>query len=168
MNRHRSYSLLALAALLALAGCASSGLGGGELARKDKPPEPAIFSWTSNEGGTSGRMVAALPHALYTGRFFRISRTTEREMLSPLWEGWPEGWTDWPYWTRPWPAPYDAVQFLVSYTGKVVANLATDDGRRMRCRFHLADPAAGMPGGGRGECQLSDGRTIDAVLNRAP
>lgn len=166
MSRSGKCVSLALA-LASVAGCASTstGMGAGEITAKGKAPEPVIFRWTSRDGGASGRMVATLPDAVYTGRFVRISRATEREMLAPLWEGWPEGWVDWPYWSGPWTAPYDAVQFIAYYTGKVVANLATDGGRRMRCRFHLSDPKSGMPGGGRGECQLPHGRTFDAVLN---
>ena len=167
VNRQAKYLCLALA-LASVAGCASTsaGMGAGEIDVKGRPAEPAIIRWTSSDGGASGRMVATLPTAVYTGRFFRISRATEREMLTPLWEGWPEGWGDWPYWSAPWPEPYDRVQFIAYYTGKVVANLAADGGRRMRCRFHLADPKAGMSGGGRGECQVLHGPTFDAVLNR--
>ena len=35
----------------------------------------------------------------------------------------------------------------------------------MRCRFLLFSPSAGMMGGGQGECQLSDGRTINATFD---
>lgn len=151
---------------LALAGCTTTGMGGGELTAKGKPAEPVLFSWKSSDGGLSGSMVATLPDATYTGRFFQIARQTRREILAPMWEGWNEGWSDWPYWSQPWPAGYDVTQFITYYSGKVVANLETRGGGRMRCRFHLGDPVAGMPGGGRGECQLSGGRVIDAVLNR--
>jgi hypothetical protein len=34
----------------------------------------------------------------------------------------------------------------------------------MRCRFQLDKPAAGMSGGGQGQCTLTDGRMVDAVF----
>jgi len=32
----------------------------------------------------------------------------------------------------------------------------------MRCKFQLVHPSNGMAGGGRGQCQLPDGTTIEA------
>ena len=87
-----------------------------------------------------------------------------REVLAPMWDGWNEGWHDWPYGGEPYPDTYDATQFITYYSGKVVANLETGGGRRMRCRFHLVDPRSGMAGGGQGECQLSGGRIIHATF----
>lgn len=149
-----------------LTGCATSGVGAGDLSSTGQPDEPVLFSWKSKDGGMSGRMVATLPDATYAGQFFQITRQTVHESLAPLWDGWPEAWDDWPYWYRPWPGTYNLTRFITYYSGKVVANLETDAGQRMRCRFHLADPVAGMSGGGQGECQLPDGRHIDAIFNR--
>lgn len=149
-----------------LAGCATSGVGVGDMASTGTPTEPVLFSWRSKDGGITGSMVATLPDATYTGQFFQITRQTVRESLAPLWDGWAEAWDDWPYWYRPWPGTYNVTQFITHYSGKVVANLETDGGQRMRCRFHLANPAAGMSGGGQGECQLSGGRHIDANFHR--
>lgn len=159
---------VAAAVTLALAGCATTtaGMGGGDLHAKSGPELPVLFSWTSPDGGISGNMVATLPNATFTGPFVQMTGETRREVLSPLWVGWNEGWNDWPYWTRDSLGPYDAVRFTRSYSGKVVANLRDDGGRFMRCRFHLDDPARGMAGGGLGECQLAGGRTVDAVINR--
>lgn len=53
-------------------------------------------------------------------------------------------------------------QFITRYTGKVVATLQTDVGKRMRCRLHLIAPARGMAGGGAGECQVQGGATVHA------
>jgi hypothetical protein len=44
----------------------------------------------------------------------------------------------------------------------VVANLGAPGGEHMRCKFQLAHPSEGMAGGGRGQCQMPDGKTIDA------
>jgi hypothetical protein len=70
------------------------------------------------------------------------------------------GWTDWP-WGPPGP------DFVTVYSGRVIANLEGPDGQRVRGRFQLNDPAAGMRGGGQGQCRLSDGSTLDAVFPRA-
>jgi hypothetical protein len=37
----------------------------------------------------------------------------------------------------------------------------------MRCRFDLAQPSEGMAGGGRDQCQMPDGKTIDATVPTA-
>jgi hypothetical protein len=51
---------------------------------------------------------------------------------------------------------------VTHYSGKVVANLAASDGKHMRCTFRLVHPDGGMSGGGTGQCQMPDGKTIDA------
>lgn len=167
MNKSLAIGAAMLASLVILGGCTTMGTGEGDVARNSKPDTPVHFTWKSTDGGISGSMVAVLPDVTYRGRFFQITRQTRRETLAPMWDGWNEGWYDWPYWSQPWPAPYDVTQFITYYSGKVVANLATHDGQRMRCRFHLADPVGGMSGGGLGECQLSDGRVINAVFDRS-
>lgn len=148
---------LSLALAASLAACTSTGIGSGELAHEGQPDEPAVFSWTSTDGGISGTMTATLPDAVYEGRFFQITQQTQSEALAPMWDGWDRGWTNWPYW-----GPLDADQFTTRYSGKVVANLQSPTGQRMRCRLHLVKPAEGMEGGGDGECQLRGGGTIHA------
>ena len=162
------YQLIAagLLTLMVLAGCATTGMGRGEMTAKGESAEPVLLKWRSMDGGLSGTMTAILPDAIYTGRFFQITRQTTREALVPMWDGWNEGWYDWPpYWGEPYPDTYDATQFITYYSGKVVANLETSDGRHMRCRFHLVDPRSGMACGGQGECHLSDGRVINATFD---
>lgn len=162
----KPYQLIAASvlALMVIAGCTTTGIGRGEMTAKDKPAEPVLFSWKSTDGGISGTMVTTLPDATYTGKFFQITRQTQSETLAPMWNGWSVGWYDWPYWSQPYPAMYNATQFITYYSGKVVANLETNGGQHMRCRFHLANPASGMAGGGQGECQLSGRRIIDATF----
>ena len=160
------YGIIAasLVTLMILAGCATTGMGRGEMTAKGGVAESVLFKWKSMDGGLSGTMTAILPDAIYTGRFFQITRQTTREALVPMWDGWNEGWYDWPYDGEPYPDMYGATQFITYYSGKVVANIETGGGRRMRCRFHLADPRSGMAGGGQGECQLSGGRVINATF----
>ncbi len=162
----KPYQLIAASALAltVLAGCTTTGMGRGEMITQGRLAEPVKFSWKSTDGGLSGSMVATLPDATYTGRFFQITRQTQQETLAPMWDGWSAGWYDWPYGDQSYPPMYTATQFVTYYSGKVVANLATGDGQRMRCRFHLANPAKGMSDGGLGECQLADGRIISATF----
>jgi hypothetical protein len=48
----------------------------------------------------------------------------------------------------------------------MVANLASPGATHMRCKFQLVHPSDGLAGGGSGQCQLPDGKTIDATLAR--
>lgn len=153
---------LAATAVAMAAGCTITGLGEGEMSLKGMDEEPVMFSWQSNDGGITGTMTAALPDATYSGHFFQITQQTRSETITPLWSGWSTGWLDWPYWGWGRFGPYDWTQFATRYTGKVVANLGSSDGRRMRCRLHMARPMDGMSGGGDGECQLQGGATIHA------
>jgi hypothetical protein len=121
-----------------------------------------VFSWISTDGGISGSMSASVATENYEGRFFQITQQTRSEVLLPLWTRWHRGWYDWPYWGGIHSMPYRATEFVTQYSGKVVASLESADKHYMRCRFHLVDPARGMSGGGEGECQLSDGRTVSA------
>lgn len=166
MNKSSAMGAVMLASLAVLGGCTTMGTGEGNVSRNHAPGTPVRFAWKSTDGGISGSMVATLSGAAYTGRFFQITRQTQRETLTPMWDGWNEGWYDWPYWSQPWPATYNVTQFITQYSGKVVANLKTNGGQRMRCRFHIAEPVHGMSSGGSGECQLSDGRVINAVFDR--
>lgn len=152
-------SALLVALALTLNACTTTGTGGGQIATAGGAELPVGFSWKSNDGGISGSMTATLAASHFAGRFFQITQQTRREVLTPLWTHWRQGWYDWPYWG---PYPYPATQFITHYSGKVVATLEADDKQRMRCRFHLVDPSQGMSGGGEGECQLSDGRTVRA------
>ena len=154
-------ALIASATVL-LGACATSGMGGGELTARGKATQPVLFAWKSDDGGIRGTMVATLPDATYRGRFFQITQQTQRSTILPLWDGWQQGWYDWPYWSDGVDGPDVAMQFITRYSGKVVANLRTDAGARMRCRLHMASPSRGMAGGGEGECQIAGGATVAA------
>jgi hypothetical protein len=158
---------LLLVVLLVLVACTTTGSGGGQVTGGDKTDRaPVSFRWTSTDGGITGSLAASIAEAQFQGQFFQITQHTRVEALAPLWTHWQRGWYDWQYWGRRWPEPYPPTQFVTHYSGKVVATLEAAGGQRMRCRFHLADPARGMSGGGEGECQLTDGRLISAVFAR--
>ncbi|MHB1620589.1 MAG: hypothetical protein ACYCTY_11520 [Sulfuricella sp.] len=170
MNKSVAMGATMLASLAILGGCTTMGTGQGDVARNHQPGAPVHFTWKSTDGGQQGTMTATLQDAVYQGRFFQITRQTQREMLTPLWVGWNDGWGDWPYWGGPFAGgafqgSYDTTQFITHYSGKVLANLVGPNKRRMRCRFLLYSPSAGMAGGGQGECQLLGGRTINATFD---
>lgn len=159
-SRARAAALLLSCTGMMLAGCTSTGMGGGDLVRGGKPSVPVLFSWASKDGSIDGTMTATLPEATYQGRFFQITQTQNSTSLEPMWDGWTPGWVDWPYWGSS--DVFDAVSFITLYSGKVVANLRSPGGDSMRCRFHMIHPESGMQGGGAGECQLASGGTIQA------
>lgn len=150
-----------------LSGCMTptQGMGGGELDQKGQPDEPVMFSWRSQDGGISGTLVATLPNATYTGPFVQITSQTQRTVVAPIWLGWQDSWVDWPLGALDGPGD-DWTRFTRVYSGKVVANLQNAGGKRMRCRFQMNSPVLGMAGGGQGQCQLSGGRVVAAVINR--
>jgi hypothetical protein len=158
---HRTVKLT-LPALLALAaGCTTMGTGFGSTA---SGADSVAFSWKSSGADpVTGTMNATLADGqTYSGQFFEITKDTRVENLGPLWSGWRPGWgfgafDDW-----------DAgPTFVTHYSGRVVANLGTAGGAHLRCKFELAQPSAGMTGGGRGQCQMPDGKTIDATFPTA-
>lgn len=161
MNTARRFALLAVLSTL-LAACTTTGTGGGQVAVAGGQEQPVAFTWTSTDGGISGSMTAILPGQTFQGRFFQITQQTRGDSLTPLWLHWRHGWHDWPYWGHPGGPPYATTQFITHYTGKVVATLEAPDQQRMRCRFHMIEPVRGMSGGGEGQCQLTDGRTVRA------
>ncbi|TFW30412.1 hypothetical protein E4L96_00065 [Massilia arenosa] len=101
--------------------------------------------------------VAIAGDATYTGPFVQVTAESRLETFEPMWRGWRRGWGDW---------GFPETAFVTHYSGRVVANLGGPNGDRMRCRFVLSDPSAGLSGGGQGECQLAAGRRIDIILNR--
>jgi hypothetical protein len=152
---------LGLPLLVALAaGCTTMGTGFGSTA---SGTHPVNFSWKSSND-VSGSMNATLSDGkTFTGEFFQITSDTTADNLGPLWTGW-GGYGvwggDWSYWDA-------GPEFITHYSGKVVANLSAPDGLHMRCNFQLVHPSNGMAGGGRGQCQLPKGNTIDATFPKA-
>ena len=150
-------ALLPLAALAA--GCTTMGAGFGSTA---SGADPVTFSWKSSDP-VSGTMSATLSGGqTYSGQFFEITNDTQVDNLGPLWTGWRRGWGFGAF--DSWDA---GPSFVTHYSGQVVANLGTAGGAHMRCKFELARPSEGMAGGGRGQCQMPDGKTIDATFPTA-
>jgi hypothetical protein len=156
--------LFALASLV-LAGCQSAGTGSGNVRGTRKP---VAFTWQSTDS-VSGDITATFGTGdVYKGTYFQITRDTRVDRLEPLWDGWGRPYTrtgprtGWRYWDRDMDR-----EFIKEYSGRVLANLRSENGNHMRCRFTLISPSRGMAGGGEGRCQLSDtGTEINAEFPR--
>ena len=147
----------AVCAGIALSACTSMGTGSGSVTQGG---EPVTFAWTSSHFGLKGTMTATLAgRQTFSGPYLEITRELRNDDLYPLNAGWPFGWADWDGWSA-----FEEPAFATQYSGRVMANLQAADGRRMRCRFQLSSPFDGMTGGGRGECQLDNGRTVTAMF----
>jgi hypothetical protein len=156
MFKRACSNLVSLLPLLLGAGCTSMGTGYGTTAAGNNPVQ---FDWKSSDD-VSGILHATLADgSVYTGTYFQITDNTSADSLEPLWDGWGDGWGygGWGYW--------DTGQDLIThYSGRVVANLVDPAGKHIRCKFQLVHPTNGMAGGGQGDCQLPDGKTIIASL----
>ena len=159
--RRAALCTLLAGAGIALGACTSMGSGSGFAAPGN---EAVSFSWKSDDGsGTSGRMWATLADGtIFSGDYLEITRQAASPGLEPGWQRWDRGVVSDLRTEEEMPA-FDASTL---YSGRVLANLRSGDGQRMRCRFHLIVPSEGMGGGGQGNCELDDGGSVDAVFPR--
>lgn len=159
---------LPLAAMLASTACSTTGTAVGKLDEPAGKKEAVTLVWKSDASDPDrGKISGTLPDGThYSGKYFEVIKTAEADVYGPAWEGWRPYWSGWAYrgYTGPiaeldWPA------FVEIYTGRVIANLSSDDQQtRLRCRFSIDSPRAGLVGGGTGDCQLSDGQEIEHVV----
>jgi hypothetical protein len=144
---------LVLATLsLVLSACQTAGTGTGNVRGTRKP---VAFTWESTDS-VSGNITATFGTGkVFKGTYFQITRDTRVDHLGPLWDGWgrPYARSGWRYWDR-----QEEREFIKEYSGRVLANLRSQEGDHMRCRFTLISPSRGMAGGGEGRCQLADSR----------
>jgi hypothetical protein len=145
---------------LGMVACQSAGTGSGQVRGTQKP---VAFTWESRDS-VSGDMTATFGNGrVFKGKYIQITDRTKAEDLDVLWDGWGERNSgNWRHWSR---GPDR--EFWKVYDGRVLANLHSSDGERMRCRFELNSEPRGMAGGGDGRCQVSDsGREIKAEFRR--
>jgi hypothetical protein len=125
--------------------------------------ETVQFSWKSTDGGVSGTLSAALHDGqTFSGPYLQVTSTTRSDDFNPMWTGWDHGGGSWG--GLGGFASFPETSFTTHYSGRVMANLQAVDGQHMRCHFSLNHPDAGMGGGGQGQCQLTSGRSVDAVF----
>jgi hypothetical protein len=126
--------------------------------------KPVAFTWQSDDSD-SGDITATFGNGrVFKGKYYQINDSTRVERLDPLWDGWSRSTrgSGWRYWSDD-----DRRDFVREYDGRVLANLRSNDGEHMRCRFTLDTPSKGMSGGGQGRCQLSESsREINADFPR--
>jgi hypothetical protein len=146
---YRGLAACAIAAALLVSACQTAGTGSGNVRGTRKP---VAFTWQSTDS-VSGDITATFGTGrVFKGTYFQITRDTRVDRLEPLWYGWgARRRGGWRYWAAD-PGP----EFVKTYSGRVLANLHSDDGEHMRCRFTLISPQRGMAGGGEGRCQLSE------------
>ena len=146
----------------ALAGCSTMGTGTGSVSPTGAP---VSFAWKGGASGSTGTMSATVEGQIFNGPYLQVTHEVQTQDFYPMWWGWRWGWADWYGW-RGWygPPPGPTVGYATIYSGHVLANLQAPDGERMRCNFYLNSPNQGMTGGGQGECELSNGHTVNAVF----
>jgi len=151
-------------ASLALGACETTGAGGTGAGNVRGTQKPVAFTWQSYDSD-SGDITATFGNGrVFKGKYYQITDASRAEHLDPLWDGWgrPANTGNWRYWSDE-----DRRDFVREYDGRVLANLRSSDGERMRCRFSLTTPTRGMAGGGEGRCQLSaSSREINAEFPR--
>ena len=148
--------------------CSTTGTAVGRLEQPAGKAEPVTFVWKSDAGTPDrGTISGTLPDGShYSGRYFEVIKTADAELYSYAWDGWRPYWAGWRAgWHPVMVEPMDWPTFVNIYTGRVIANLKSDDtSTRLRCRFHADDPRSGLDHGAHGDCQLSNGEEIDHVV----
>jgi hypothetical protein len=151
---------------LLVTGCHHSGTGSGDLQSAPAPSSgaeaaegQAVFSWKSGGDPTRGQIEATLSDGRrFTGEFLQLTETATSTAFTPYWAAWTN-----PGWGAPgiWYAgPATTTAFITEYSGQVLAHLRGPSGQKMRCRFVLKRPEAGLAEGAVGDCQLSTGETV--------
>ena len=144
-----------------LAGCTTTGTIDGRVAGPDKPAAAVAFTYTASQGRHHGTLSTTLPSGEgFSGQYVHITSTSAVDTSDPFF--WHPDWADWNPFSTPWFDGSDGSTVVKHDSGKVVATLFGDKGDVMHCRFRLHDPERGMPGGGVGQCQVSNGSHIDA------
>jgi hypothetical protein len=164
----RSFHSVPIALSFISSACSTTGTAVGELKEPAGKQEAVTLTWKSDATDPDrGIISGVLPNGThFKGRYFEVVHTASTDTYAPAWEGWSPYWAGW---RAPWyPEPLEASDwpaFVRIYTGKVIANLTSDDqATRLRCRFSISDPRAGLVGGGSGDCQLSNGEEIENVV----
>ncbi|NUO51422.1 MAG: hypothetical protein HOV80_21415 [Polyangiaceae bacterium] len=161
-HRAITSTIAALALPFAAVGCVTEGTAIGEAESAGREMGKTTLAWKSDfadpsNGTISGRMPDG---TAYSGRYFQIVKQAVTESTPVDWDGYPS--TYWAGWDDYGGADWNSVSTL--YTGHVVANLQSGDGKRLRCNFILAKPTRGLAGGGTGTCTTSDGQTVNDVV----
>lgn len=143
----------------------------GMLAARWTPPEgqgetrqvPFSYDVTKKSRGTMSTTLGKGGERFHGG-YVRLEHGSRDPFVDNVYEGWaipdwavfgPDGGAGWVATGVSW------TEFARLYTGQVVASLEGDRGHHMRCKLELYAPQAGLAGGGKGACQVSDGGTLE-------
>jgi len=158
---HIGHSVVMAVVAAGLLGCASGSVTG-NVTPAGGAAAPLAMTWTSGLFGESGEMSAVLSDGeRFAGKYQVMTPGLTRDKVEAEWVG------DGPTASQEdisdtlWGAAKDPA-FVQKYQNKAIATLHGDRGTTMLCRFNLMDGAAGMRGGGSGECQTSRGAKINA------
>jgi hypothetical protein len=162
MERGLARGIQAVAIAISLAGCVTTGSIGGRLSASGQPPVAVTFSFQSDRFGEGGTLSVRLPNGEhFSGRYLQVTSTSTADVVRPITIFWGPRWHHWGPFGGPWFDESDYTSFVTNYSGRVVATLFGDKGDTMRCRLQLINPQAGLGQGGVGECNVSNGGTID-------
>lgn len=159
MNTAKMMALL-VGAVTAPSACATHGTVTGDIRTPGQSQNtPVKMRWHSDgDSVNQGTLTTTFPDGeIYTGPYTQVSADATSVNYQPMWAGWSNGWSDW--------GGGPSETFATVYSGRVIANLLGDRGGRIRCRFVLAAPNAGMAGGGQGECQTSKKQEFTAIIH---
>jgi hypothetical protein len=157
-------------------------LGGIALSAFASRPETGIMAaeWTPPAGSGASPQTVTIPWESRTpakgtmrfilgpggerfiGTYVLVEKTSVEAEVGPMYQAWQsfgvqEGAVAGSGW---FVSGWTVDAYVQHYDGHVLAQLEGDRGHTARCRLDLGDTNAGIPGGGTGECQVSDGGSL--------
>jgi hypothetical protein len=179
----RSHELgSALAAVLLLCGCtATTGTGQGALSSPsgvssadeswasvgaERGQAPVEVRWRADgDSVTEGALTLVVPgRGTFEGRYLQASNESAAVARNPYLDP-----LEYPNWQAhaakdpSWEPGYET-RPTVEYSGWMDADLRSEAGDTMHCRFRLTEPHLGPAGGGTGACDLPSGETIENIV----
>ena len=163
---------LCLASAVALAACATAPQTGmmtadwTPAAKSGIEEQKVIIAWES-ESDHTGNMTFTLGRGgqRFVGPYMLLETTVQHVETQPLYGLWDSpNFDEWAVGgSDAWFSPgWGVTAWVDHYDGRVVSGLNGNRGGSARCHFTLSNTAAGLPGGGTGECQVSDGGLLKA------
>lgn len=130
------------------------------------PEQKVMIAWEA-ESAITGSMTFTLGKGgqRFVGPFLLIEKSVGHVETLPFYDAWDSA--SYGAWEvggiNPWFQPGWGISVWVDhYDGRIVSSLQGNRGGSARCHFTLSNTSAGLPGGGSGECQVSDGGLLDA------
>jgi len=135
-------------------------------AKSGDQPQKIIIAWESESENTGSMTFTLGPGGQrFVGPYMLLETTVQHVETQPLYSLWDSpNFSSWAASdSDDWFSPgWGVTAWVDHYDGRVVSGLHGNRGGSARCHFTLSDTAAGLTGGGSGECQLSDGGLLKA------